>query len=190
MNINKIKTNKYNPNVMGESELIKLKELIKREKDYPALLVNERTKGNYYLIDGHQRLRILKELGYKDIKVDIWHLKKEDELLLLATINKLHGKNIGFKKKQLFEELQKRFPKELIEKLTIEKKNFFDMIYKVIDRKKEILQEVILSKVVLIQRLTREEYKVVKDYINENFKGNEERAIYLIIYESINKTKI
>jgi len=181
--IEQITTNQYNPNVMERGDLEKLKELIKREGNYPPLIVNHRD-GKYYLIDGHQRLQVLKELGYTEVKVDIWEVDEETELMLLATINKLRGKMLRAKKKILYEKIKQRLPKEMIEQLSPENRNFLNEVFGIVDERKKRIMEEFEMKIQFIQRLTRAEYEFVMDYINKKYKGdNRERAIYLIIKE-------
>jgi len=188
MDINKIITNSLNPNYLEPADYKRLKELIQREGNYPPLIVNKRD-GKYYLIDGHQRLMVLKELGYTDVKVDIWEVDEATEHLLLATLNRLHGKSRTIKKRELYKLLKKEVPTELLARICPENRKFInDIILEQRQGKKEKID--FIKKIQFIQLLTREEYKYVTDYINKRFKKKEdkEKAIYLIIKE-INGTE-
>lgn len=72
INLNKLVPNPLNPNVMSDEVFEKLKKNIKNQKGkYPAIIVRE-IDGKYRIIDGHNRRRALKELGYKEAKCDVW----------------------------------------------------------------------------------------------------------------------
>jgi len=106
--ISKIIKNKDNPNIMTKQVIDKLRKLIIEENNYPPLIVNKRKDGTYFLIDGHQRLSILEELGYKEAKCDVWEIDKDTENILIATLNKLHGRTIKERRDELYKELEKR----------------------------------------------------------------------------------
>jgi len=177
LNIADIKTHEMNPNQMGRQALNQLKELITNEKNYPPLIINKRD-GKNILVDGHQRLQVLKELGYAEAKCDIWEVPYETELMLLATLNQLHGNSIGKKKELLYEELKKHISPEMIRKVSPENKEFLSLVLdEVVDRKRADLK--LPDHYQLTQMLTREEYQEVSEYI-ELIYDNAENAIYLM----------
>ena len=53
----------YNPRVMNEQEIERLKNSIKKFGIVEPLVVNK----DYTIIGGHQRLKALKELGFKEV---------------------------------------------------------------------------------------------------------------------------
>jgi len=185
LKINEITTSELNPNLMENFKLEKLKQLIKEEGNYPPLIVNKRD-GKYRLIDGHQRLRVLTELKYEEIKVDIWEVPEEQELMLLATLNKLRGTTLKDKKEQLYKELEKKIGRNKIKELSPESEEYLDDLF---DKKKKALRVNAVElkmkkenvKIQFNQMLTMEEFNIVHKYIESNFKGNEDRAIYIMI---------
>ena len=65
-----------NPNVMDEAKLEKLAANIKRQDDYPPLIVRPHPDkaGYYQKLDGHWRAEVLRRLGYQDGPVTMrWH---------------------------------------------------------------------------------------------------------------------
>jgi len=192
LKIKDIITSELNPNLMEDHKLEKLKKLIEREGNYPPLIVNKR-EGKYRLVDGHQRLRILKELGKKDVKVDIWEVSEEDELMLLATLNKLKGTSLMSKKKELYKELSKFIPLTKLKELSPEDESFFEKIKAKKSATIGLLSEMKGEKKIqiqFIQTLTKEEFKVVSDYIDETYKRSDKgRAIYLMILDRVKDAK-
>lgn len=65
INISLIKPSKYNPRKISDFDYKNLKRNIKEFGLVQPLVINK----NNNLIGGHQRLKALKELGYKTVKV-------------------------------------------------------------------------------------------------------------------------
>ena len=104
-----------NANVMPAHLLKKLKGHIGRSGRYPALVV--RSLGNsknfedqadkLQVLDGHHRLAVLKELGYKQVRADNWgSLSDGQAQLLVATLNRLEGQDDSDRRAELFGQLQ------------------------------------------------------------------------------------
>jgi len=97
MNIEKIEINKlkpatYNPRQISTKDFKSLKESITKFGLVDPIIVNKYFTENYYVvIGGHQRLKICKELGYKDIGCIILDLNKEQERELNIRLNKNTG---------------------------------------------------------------------------------------------------
>lgn len=104
LEITKINPAPYNPrkNLQpGDSEYEKLKKSIKEFGFVEPLIWNKRT-GN--LIGGHQRLKILSELGVKNVEVSIVDLGIIKEKALNVALNKIQGEWDFPKLKDLLEE--------------------------------------------------------------------------------------
>jgi len=88
----KILVNQLNPNVMPDDVRLKLKNnIIEQGGKYPPLILRDLKNGTYRLIDGHNRLIVLKELGNKEVNCEVWDVDDKTEYLLLATLNELKG---------------------------------------------------------------------------------------------------
>ena len=92
MNIIEIKVEllneaEYNPRVMNEQEIERLKNSIRKFGIVEPLVVNK----DYTIIGGHSRLKALKELEYKEVPCFVLDLSKEDEKILNIALNKITG---------------------------------------------------------------------------------------------------
>lgn len=91
MKLQDIKPANYNPRLdlqEGDPEYEKLKRSIKEFGIVEPLVINERT-GN--LVGGHQRLKVLKDLGFDEVDVSIVNLNDEKEKMLNIALNKISG---------------------------------------------------------------------------------------------------
>ena len=110
MRIQTIEVSKINPAVYnprkdlkpGDSEYEKLKKSILEFDIVEPLVWNERT-GN--LIGGHQRLKILKELGIKSVEISVVDLSEVKEKALNLALNKIQGEWDLPRLKDLLEEI-------------------------------------------------------------------------------------
>jgi ParB-like chromosome segregation protein Spo0J len=96
MEINKVDINtlnaaKYNPRKdlqPSDPEYVKLKNSIEHFGYVDPVIVNKR---NNTVVGGHQRLKVLLDLGYKDIDVVYVDLDETDEKALNIALNKISG---------------------------------------------------------------------------------------------------
>jgi len=97
-----------NANRMLPDLFEKLKGHIERTGLYEPLVVrpmrnaecgmrNKRPNGRhgtrYQILNGHHRARVLRELGQKRARCDVWDVDDEEARLLLATLNRLEGRD-------------------------------------------------------------------------------------------------
>ena len=91
INISKINPAVYNPRKNlkpGDADYDKLKKSIDEFGCVEPLIWNKRT-GN--LVGGHQRLKILKERGDKEVQVSVVDLDDQKEKALNIALNKISG---------------------------------------------------------------------------------------------------
>lgn len=91
VDIKKIKEAPYNPRLEmepGSPEWEKLKRSIEDFGNVEPIVWNERTG---HVVGGHQRLAVLKSMGYKKIPCSIVDLSIEDEKVLNIALNKIKG---------------------------------------------------------------------------------------------------
>lgn len=91
IDIEKLKAADYNPRIdlqKGDEEYEKIKRSIKEFGYVDPVIVNS----DMTVIGGHQRLKVLKDLGYKKIECAVVELSKEKEKALNIALNKISGK--------------------------------------------------------------------------------------------------
>jgi len=97
-----------NANRMSADRLEKLKGHIVRTGRYEPLIVrpmqnaerrmqNERPNGEngarYQILNGHHRAAVLRQLGHTRARCDVWDVDDEEARMLLATLNRLEGRD-------------------------------------------------------------------------------------------------
>jgi ParB-like chromosome segregation protein Spo0J len=97
-------------NEMGRTAFLKLVRNIGGTGLYAPLIVrpHPEREGDYEIIDGHQRLRALQELGYEEADVIVWEANDEETDILLGTLNRLRGRDNVGKRAELLRRLKER----------------------------------------------------------------------------------
>lgn len=106
VDINTLKGAEYNPRIdlkPGMDEYEKLKKSIKEFGYVEPIIVNDRT-GN--IVGGHQRLTVLKDLGYKEVDVVHVDLDEAHEKALNIALNKISGKWDDNKLEELLKDIE------------------------------------------------------------------------------------
>jgi ParB-like chromosome segregation protein Spo0J len=96
-----------NSNVMSPELQEKLRVNIQRTGRYPFLVVRPHPDqtGKFQVLDGHHRVAILRELGHRETRVDVWEVDNREAKLLLATLNRLQGQDQPLRRAELIHEL-------------------------------------------------------------------------------------
>jgi len=100
-----------NPNRMSNRLLNRLEDHIRRTGRYEPLVVRPHPsrQGGYQVINGHHRLAVLRRLGHRRVACVVWDVDDDETLLLLATLNRLAGRDELPRKAELIGELGRRF---------------------------------------------------------------------------------
>ena len=85
--INKLKPATYNPRQISKKQYNDLKDSIVKFSMVDPIIINK----DLTVIGGHQRLKVCKELKYKDIDCVVLDLTKEEERELNIRLNKSGG---------------------------------------------------------------------------------------------------
>ena len=101
--LSELKPAPYNPRKISEKELEKLKRSIEEFGYVEPLVVNKR---NMHVVGGNQRLKVLKDLGYKEVEVVFVDLDDNLEKALNVALNKIQGEWDIPKLKELLIELE------------------------------------------------------------------------------------
>lgn len=103
-----------NANAMPEALLAKLAGHIARTDRYPHLIVRPMPgeQGAYEILDGHHRAAALRRLNRPAARCEVWEVDDDEALVLLATLNRLQGRDDVFKRANLLEQLRGRLGAE------------------------------------------------------------------------------
>jgi hypothetical protein len=101
-----------NPNRMSRTNFRKLLGHIERTGRYEPLVVRPcpGRAGFLQIINGHHRYAALRELGRKTAEVVVWDVDDEQTDVLLATLNRLNGRDSLDRKLALLRRLHERIP--------------------------------------------------------------------------------
>jgi len=110
ISLDRLTEHPMNANTMSEAAFRKLVRNIERTNFYEPFVVRRHSQkyGFYQIISGHQRARALRQLGYKKADCIIRDFDDEDAKLLLASLNRLTGKDKLEKKRELICRLSER----------------------------------------------------------------------------------
>lgn len=100
-----------NSNFMKEEMLKKLRRHIESTGRYEPLIVRPHPseEGKFQVVNGHNRLRVLRALNYDSAQCIVWDLNDEQARLYLATLNRLSGNEIPERRAALLENLLETF---------------------------------------------------------------------------------
>jgi hypothetical protein len=98
-----------NPNWMSRANSARLVRNIERTGHYEPLVVRPHpTRAGYFqIINGHHRYEALKELGHEAADAVVWKVDDEQTAILLATLNRLGGRDSLDKKLTLLRRLRR-----------------------------------------------------------------------------------
>jgi hypothetical protein len=119
MNIEKIPIEQLmehheNSNHMNSAMAKKLRRHIELTGRYEPLTVRlyPYQTGKFQVINGHNRLRVLRDLGYTIVCCVVWNIDDDQARLYLATLNRLSGDDILERRATLLENLCKTYDSE------------------------------------------------------------------------------
>jgi hypothetical protein len=96
-----------NPNRMSRANFEKLVRNIERTGCYEPLVVRPcpGRRGHFQIINGHRRYEALRRLGHETAEAVVWDVDDEQTDILLATLNRLQGRDTLEKKLALLRRL-------------------------------------------------------------------------------------
>lgn len=105
--LDRLKAHDANSNVMPAELFAKLARHIADTGRYPPIIVRPIGGGDFQILDGHHRAAALRQLGRAVATCVVWDVSDEESLVLLATLNRLQGRDDPRKRAALFEALAK-----------------------------------------------------------------------------------
>jgi hypothetical protein len=104
-----------NPNRMAKANFEKLKRHIKQSHNYEPLIVRKHPdpdlagENHFQIINGHHRAQALKQIGETFADCVVWDVNDYQVRILLATLNRLGGKDELASKASLYKSLSEKF---------------------------------------------------------------------------------
>lgn len=117
--LDKLLPHPENPNKMSRQNFKKLKTHIKQSHNYEPLIVRKHPEEeNYFqIINGHHRADALRQIGETFADCVIWEIDDDQTRILLATLNRLGGKDELSLKAELIRNLSEKFSSKELSKL-------------------------------------------------------------------------
>jgi len=108
-----------NPNKMTQAVFEKLKSHIARTGNYEPIIVRPHPdiEASFEIINGHHRLKALKQLDRQMVDCIEWDVDDDETLLLLTTLNRLGGSDELSTKSELIQELSQKYSSKELAKL-------------------------------------------------------------------------
>ena len=124
--LNKIIPNDYNPNVVPEDILAKLRAEIGQKGLTQPIIVRSRGNG-YEIVDGYHRWLICKELGWQEIPCIVQDFDDTEAKIKTLQLNYMKGSSVPVKLASLIYDLSKEIKlEELAKRLPYEKPQMLD----------------------------------------------------------------
>lgn len=126
--IDKIVPNSYNPNVVPEDIMAKLRAEIRQKRLCEPIIVRKR--GNVYeIVDGEHRWRICRELGWKEMPCIVQDYDDQEAKIKTIQLNYMRGSALPLKMASLIHELNRGITVEdLAKRLPYEKPQMMDSL--------------------------------------------------------------
>ncbi|MEM7228431.1 MAG: ParB N-terminal domain-containing protein [Planctomycetota bacterium] len=93
--IDALEAHPENANAMTDTTFRTLQRHIARSGRYPPVIVRPHPTcpDRFEVLDGHHRVRALRELGHHTAQCITWHVDDDEARLLLLTLNRLEGED-------------------------------------------------------------------------------------------------
>jgi len=111
-----IKPNSYNPNVVSEGIMAKLRAEIDRKGLCKPIIVRKRDTG-YEIVDGEHRWQICRDLGWEEIPCIVQEYDDNEAKIKTVQLNYMKGSAVPIKLAHLIHELNREIKIEELEKL-------------------------------------------------------------------------
>ena len=110
--IDQIFPNNYNPNVVSEDILAKLRAEISQRGLCEPIILRRKGDGGYEIVDGEHRWRVCQELGWEEIPCIIQDYDDNEAKIKTLQLNYMRGSAVPVKLASLIHELSKEIKLE------------------------------------------------------------------------------
>lgn len=110
--LNKITPNEYNPNVVSEDILAKLRAEIGQKGVCVPIIVRRKGNDGYLIVDGEHRWRVCRDLGWQEIPCIITDFDEKEAKIKTLQLNYMRGQVVPLKLAALIHDLSKEIKLE------------------------------------------------------------------------------
>jgi ParB-like chromosome segregation protein Spo0J len=175
--LDKLLPHPENPNRMSKATFEKLKRLIAQSHNYEPLIVRNHPEieNHFEIINGYHRLTALKELGETFADCVIWDVNDDQARILLATLNRLGGKDELAAKIELIKNLSEKFSIKELSKLLPDTKGAIEKLKDITKPLPQLADNPKLFLNTLVFFLDDEQIKVVNSALEKAMPQSLER---------------
>jgi ParB-like chromosome segregation protein Spo0J len=176
--LDKLLPHPENPNRMSKQNFEKLKRLIAQSHNYEPLIVRNHPEieNHFEIINGYHRLTALKELGETFADCVIWDVNDDQARILLATLNRLGGKDELAAKIELIKNLSEKFSGKELSKLLPDTKGAIEKLKDITKPLPQLADNPKLFLNTLVFFLDDEQIKVVNSALEKAMPAKGTRA--------------
>jgi ParB/RepB/Spo0J family partition protein len=153
-----------NPNKMSKQTFEKLKRHIKQSHNYEPLIIRKHpeNENHFQIINGHHRANALKQLGETFADCVIWNVDDNQARILLATLNRLGGKDELSLKSELIKNLSEKFSSKELAKLLPDTKTAIERLKDITKSLPQLVDDAKVFLNTLVFFLNDEQIKIVE----------------------------
>ncbi|MFA5291611.1 MAG: ParB/RepB/Spo0J family partition protein [Phycisphaerae bacterium] len=128
--LDKLLPHPENPNKMSRQNFEKLKRHIKQSHNYEPLIIRKHPEieNHFQIINGHHRAQALRQIGETFADCVQWDIDDDQARILLATLNRLGGKDELAAKAALYKNLSEKFSVKDLSKLLPDNKQAIERL--------------------------------------------------------------
>ena len=166
--LDKLLPHPENPNKMSKQTFEKLKRHIKQSLNYEPLIVRSHPdpdsagENHFQIINGHHRANALKQLGETFADCVIWNVDDNQARILLATLNRLGGKDELSLKSELIKSLSEKFSSKELAKLLPDTKTAIERLKDITKSLPQLVDDAKVFLNTLVFFLNDEQIKIVE----------------------------
>jgi len=169
--ITKCRPNKWNPRGMNPQEFVSLKESLKRYGQDKPIQVWE-VKDDYEILGGYHTWKAMKEVGFKEIEINIQKFANKEDAMIFSLADNIHGNDsLALLGKAVYELHEKGYSiKQIARSSGKDEAELKDAL--------EIAQKELAEKLKkTIEKLKKENFVVLNFITDENSKESMSRFI-------------
>ncbi len=192
-----------NSNFMKAETAQKLRRHIEKTGRYEPLTVRQHPseEGHFQVINGHNRLRVLRALKFQNAHCIVWNLDDQETRLYLTTLNRLSGQDVPETRAILLDNLLQSFDIDELTALLPDDKKQMEQLERLTHLESDRLSETVIAKDTLkigviisfmLDESEAKELNLALDLVlnvEEGFLSRSQALVYLVRFYLINSRK-